>query len=70
MNKVIQDGSSELFIEYFMDIETEKRKVQAIPVEAVKQDGENYYVFVVEKGQLGIAIGSKAKKLDKLPSLF
>jgi len=27
-------------------------------------------VFVVEKGQLGIAIGSKAKNLEKLRSLF
>jgi len=27
-------------------------------------------IFVVEKGQLGIAIGSKAKNLEKLRSLF
>jgi transcription termination/antitermination protein NusA len=27
-------------------------------------------VFIVEKGQLGIAIGSKAKNLEKLRSLF
>ena len=27
-------------------------------------------VFVVEKGQLGVAIGSKAKNLEKLRSLF
>lgn len=27
-------------------------------------------VFVVEKGELGIAIGNKAKKLEKLRSLF
>ena len=27
-------------------------------------------VFVVEKGQLGIAIGSKAKNLEKLRSMF
>lgn len=27
-------------------------------------------VFVVEKGQLGIAIGSKAKNIEKLRSLF
>jgi len=27
-------------------------------------------IFIVEKGQLGIAIGSKAKNLEKLRSLF
>ncbi|HER45392.1 MAG TPA: NusA-like transcription termination signal-binding factor, partial [Thermoplasmatales archaeon] len=27
-------------------------------------------VFIVEKGQLGIAIGSKAKNLERLRSLF
>ena len=31
---------------------------------------EDRVVFVVEKGQLGIAIGSKAKNLEKLRSLF
>ncbi len=31
---------------------------------------EDRIVFVVEKGQLGIAIGSKAKNLEKLRSLF
>jgi N utilization substance protein A len=31
---------------------------------------EDRVVFVVEKGQLGIAIGSQAKNLEKLRSLF
>jgi N utilization substance protein A len=31
---------------------------------------EDRVVFVVEKGQLGIAIGSKAKNLEKLRSIF
>ncbi|VVB61291.1 KH domain protein [uncultured archaeon] len=31
---------------------------------------EDRVVFVVEKGQLGVAIGSKAKNLEKLRSLF
>jgi N utilization substance protein A len=31
---------------------------------------EDRVIFVVEKGQLGIAIGSKAKNLEKLRSLF
>jgi transcription termination/antitermination protein NusA len=31
---------------------------------------EDRVVFVVEKGQLGIAIGSKAKNLEKLRSMF
>ena len=31
---------------------------------------EDRVVFVVEKGHLGIAIGSKAKNLEKLRSLF
>lgn len=31
---------------------------------------EELIVFVVEKGQLGIAIGSKAKNIEKLRSLF
>jgi N utilization substance protein A len=31
---------------------------------------DDLVVFVVEKGQLGIAIGSKAKNLEKLRSLF
>jgi HlyD family secretion protein len=34
-----------------MEIETEKRKAQAVPIEAVKQDGEKYYVFVVQNGK-------------------
>jgi len=31
---------------------------------------EDRVIFVVEKGQLGIAIGSKAKNLEKLRTLF
>jgi N utilization substance protein A len=31
---------------------------------------EDRVVFVVDKGQLGVAIGSKAKNLEKLRSLF
>jgi N utilization substance protein A len=31
---------------------------------------EDRIIFVVEKGQLGIAIGSKAKNLEKLRQLF
>lgn len=34
-----------------MEIETEKRKALALPIEAVKQEGEDYYVFVVENGK-------------------
>ncbi|WP_121661234.1 efflux RND transporter periplasmic adaptor subunit [Metabacillus litoralis] len=34
-----------------MDIQTEKRKALAVPLEAVKQDAEEYYVFVVEEGK-------------------
>ncbi|PMC35145.1 efflux transporter periplasmic adaptor subunit [Bacillus sp. UMB0899] len=34
-----------------MDIETEKRSALAVPLEAVKQDGENYYVYIVEEGK-------------------
>ncbi|MGG3891511.1 efflux RND transporter periplasmic adaptor subunit [Metabacillus fastidiosus] len=34
-----------------MEIETDKRTVDAIPSEAVKQDGEDYYVFTVEEGK-------------------
>ncbi|MGQ4664962.1 efflux RND transporter periplasmic adaptor subunit [Metabacillus halosaccharovorans] len=34
-----------------MDIETEKRSAVAVPLEAVKQDGENYYVYTVEEGK-------------------
>jgi HlyD family secretion protein len=34
-----------------MEIETEKRTALALPLEAVKQDGEDYYVFVVENGK-------------------
>ncbi|MED4532760.1 efflux RND transporter periplasmic adaptor subunit [Metabacillus fastidiosus] len=34
-----------------MEIETDKRTVDAIPSEAVKQDGEDYYVFTVEDGK-------------------
>ncbi|WP_203290084.1 efflux RND transporter periplasmic adaptor subunit [Metabacillus sp. cB07] len=34
-----------------MEIETEKRNVQTVPVDAVKQDGEDYYVYTVEDGK-------------------
>ncbi|HZH61149.1 MAG TPA: efflux RND transporter periplasmic adaptor subunit, partial [Metabacillus sp.] len=34
-----------------MDIETEKRSALAVPLGAVKQDGENYYVYIVEEGK-------------------
>ena len=34
-----------------MDIETEKRSALATPLEAVKQDGETYYVFIVKEGK-------------------
>ncbi|KKI93826.1 hypothetical protein WQ54_01885 [Bacillus sp. SA1-12] len=34
-----------------MEIETNKRTVQAVPIEAVKQDGEDYYVFIVDDGK-------------------
>jgi HlyD family secretion protein len=34
-----------------MEIETEKRNVQTVPVDAVKQDGEDYFVYTVEDGK-------------------
>ncbi|MGM7720180.1 efflux RND transporter periplasmic adaptor subunit [Metabacillus sp. Hm71] len=34
-----------------MEIEMNKRIVEAVPLEAVKQDGEDYYVYVVEDGK-------------------
>jgi HlyD family secretion protein len=34
-----------------MEIETEKRNVQTVPVDAVKQDGEEYFVYTVEDGK-------------------
>ncbi|MDQ0231358.1 efflux RND transporter periplasmic adaptor subunit [Metabacillus malikii] len=34
-----------------MDIETDKRKVKSVPLEAVKQDGEENYVFVIDNGK-------------------
>jgi HlyD family secretion protein len=34
-----------------MEIETEKRSVQTVPVDAVKQDGEDYFVYTVQGGK-------------------
>lgn len=34
-----------------MEIETEKRNVQTVPLDAVKQDGEDYFVYTVEDGK-------------------
>lgn len=34
-----------------MEIETEKRSVQTVPVDAVKQDGEDYFVYTVLDGK-------------------
>ncbi|MGG4490753.1 efflux RND transporter periplasmic adaptor subunit [Metabacillus idriensis] len=44
-----------------MEIETEKRSVQTVPVDAVKQDGEDYFVYTVQGGKTKkkmIVIGS------------
>jgi HlyD family secretion protein len=54
-----------------MEIETEKRTVLAIPLEAVKQDGEDYYVFVVEKGKAlrkEVKMGATSDKFMELKS--
>jgi HlyD family secretion protein len=66
-----QDIEAKPGFKLIMDIETEKRKVQAIPVEAVKQDGENYYVFVVEEGQAirkDVKLGATSDKFMELTS--
>lgn len=34
-----------------MEIETERKTVEALPAQAVKQDGEEYYVYTVENGK-------------------
>ncbi|MDR0137125.1 efflux RND transporter periplasmic adaptor subunit [Metabacillus idriensis] len=34
-----------------MEIETEKRIVQTVPVDAVKQDGEDYFVYTITDGK-------------------
>jgi HlyD family secretion protein len=54
-----------------MEIETEKRQVQAIPLEAVKQDGEEYYVFVVKDGKAirkEVKIGVTSEEFMELKS--
>lgn len=54
-----------------MDIETEKRSALAAPLEAVKQDGENYYVYIVEKGKAvrqEIEIGSASDQYMEIIS--
>ncbi|WP_191561876.1 efflux RND transporter periplasmic adaptor subunit [Metabacillus idriensis] len=48
-----------------MEIETEKRTVQSVPIDAVKQDGEDYFVFTVEDGKTkkkSIEIGSTSSE--------
>lgn len=49
----IEDKNIEakLGFKLIMDIETEKSTTVAIPLEALKQDGENYYVFVIKEGK-------------------
>ncbi len=54
-----------------MDIQTEKRTALAVPLEAVKQDGENYYVYTVEEGKAvrkDVEIGTASDSVMEIKS--